>query len=251
MAVFLMLIAVLGLADLAHAGSVHVRRPGVINALLFADIPEASSVMAVGDFNGDGVADLVEAGSEDAPTGAGALTVLLGRADGTFRPVISRNLFSGDPRALVAGDFNGDGKLDVIVGDSGGNLVEIHGDGKGNLTNPEKIGSAGSIVSIAVGQFTHDGKLDLAVSDLESNAVEIFLGSGDGSFRQTWAFALPQRGREYHLAAPDFNRDGISDVVITSEDDENYEVMLGNGNGTFTYAPKLSHLKDPNSYCPT
>jgi hypothetical protein len=28
-------------------------------------------------------------------------------------------------------------------------------------------------------------------------------------------------------------------------------VMLGNGNGTFTYAPALSHLRDPNSYCPT
>jgi VCBS repeat protein len=62
---------------------------------------------------------------------------------------------------------------------------------------------------------------------------------------------LPRRGTEFHVATADFNGDGIADLVITNEDDNNYEVMLGNGNGTFTYAPELSHLKDPYSYCPS
>lgn len=53
------------------------------------------------------------------------------------------------------------------------------------------------------------------------------------------------------IATGDFNRDGIADLVITSEADNNYEVMPGNGNGTFTYAPELSHIRDPNSYCPS
>jgi hypothetical protein len=106
-------------------------------------------------------------------------------------------------------------------------------------------------VSIAVGRFTHDGNLDLVVSDLESNSAAVLLGTGDGSFRHTWSFSLPQRGKEFHIATADFNKDGVADLVITSDDDGNYEVMLGNGNGTFTYEPRLSHLKDPNSYCPT
>ena len=216
------------------------------------DDSEASSGLAVGDFNGDGVPDIVETTPADREhPGVYSLTVLLGKTDGSFVRVASRNLIGSDPRALAVGDFNGDGNLDVIVGDGDGALVEFLGDGTGHLTRSGKIATVGSVVSIAVGHFTHDSNLDLVVSDFESNSATIFLGAGDGSFRQTWAFSLPQRGKEFHIATADFNKDGVADLVITSEDDGNYEVMLGNGNGTFTYAPKLSHLKDPNSYCPT
>ncbi len=217
------------------------------------DIPDGPSrVLATGDFNGDGIADIVETtlpGGDDS--GLHPLIVLLGKADGTFVPVASTNVVGADPRALVVGDFNGDGNLDVIAGDGDGSLVEFLGDGRGNLSRAGRIATLGSVVSIAVGDFTHDGHLDLAVSDVESNTAAILLGAGDGSFRQTWSFQLPRTGTEFHLATADFNKDGIPDLVITSGDDGNYEVMLGNGNGTFTYAPKLSHLKDPNSYCPT
>ena len=215
-------------------------------------IPDAPSALAVGDFNGDGIADVVETthpnGQDPGPR---ALTVLLGKADGTFMRVASHNLIGRDPRALVVGDFNGDGNLDVIVGDGDGTLLEFLGDGRGNLVRSGEIATMGSVVSMAVGHFTHDGNLDLVVSDVESNSAAILLGAGDGSFRHLWSFELPRRGTEFHIATADFNQDGIADLVITSNDDGNYEVMLGNGNGTFTYAPKLSHLKDPNSYCPT
>jgi hypothetical protein len=235
----------------AHAGSVNAARTKGLRAAFLADTPDTPSALAVADFDGDGVADVVETTPAGEHSGLHSLTVLLGRSGGRFQRVVSRNLIGRNPRALVVADFNGDGKPDVIVGDGDGSLVEFLGDGKGNLARSGEIAAVGSVVSIAVGQFDRDGHLDFAVSDLQSNSVEIFLGGGDGSFRQTWAFALPQRGKEFHIAAPDFNRDGVGDLVVTSEDDENYEVMLGNGNGTFSYAPKLSYLKDPNSYCPT
>lgn len=218
-----------------------------------ADIPdEPSMVIAAGDFNGDGIADLVEATPPDGEdSGPRSLTVLLGEANGAFVRMPSRNLIGQDPRALVVGDFNGDGKPDVIVGDGDGALLEFLGDGRGNLVPAGKIATLGSVVSIAAGHFTHSGRLDLAVSDVESNSAVIFLNAGDGSFRQTWAFQLPQRGVEFHIATADFDKDGIADLVITSEENSDYEVMLGNGNGAFSYSPKLSHLRDPNSYCPT
>ncbi len=248
----LVLTAAVLTAASVYAGPANGPRPKGLSAFFSAEVPDTPAALAVGDFNGDGVADVVETTPPNAEhPGLHSLTVFLGRADGTFLRVVSRNPIGSDPRALVVGDFNGDGNLDVIVGDSDGTLLEFLGDGKGNLAEPQRIATVGSAVSIAVGRFTHDGHLDLAVSDPQSNAAEILLGAGDGSFRETWAFSLPQMGKEFHVAAADFNRDGVSDLVITSEDDGNYEVMLGNGNGTFTYAPNLSHLKDPNTYCPT
>jgi FG-GAP-like repeat len=241
----------------AHAGAVSPVFVGtgisMDNIAGWADVPEEPSVViATGDFNGDGVADMVKATMADGEDfGQHFLTIQLGKEDGTFINVASHNPVGKDPRALVVGDFNGDGKLDVIVGDDDGSLLEFLGDGKGNLVDAGNIATLGSVASIATGDFSHDGHLDLVVSDFRSNSAAILRGAGNGSFRLTWSFELPRRGTQFHIATADFNGDGIIDLVITSEDDNNYEVMLGNGNGTFTYAPELSHTRDPNSYCPS
>ena len=245
-----LLAVILGTAS-AYAGLATCAWAGAVGANATVDSPDESLPLAVGDFNGDGIADVVETAAPHGERGLHSISVLLGRADGTFRRVVSHDTIGREPRALAVGDFNGDGKLDVIVGDGDGSLLEFFGDGKGYLVRSGVIATVGSVVSIAVGHFTQSGKLDLAVADFNSNAVMIFLGAGDGTFKETWSFALPQQGKEFHLASADFNQDGVADLAITSEEDGNYEVMLGNGNGTFTYAPKLSHLKDPNSYCPT
>lgn len=236
----------------AHAGFVNTGLSSDRSAG-FADIPnEPSVLLATGDFNRDGIPDMVEARLPDGQSsGQHFLSVLLGRADGTFTSLASHNPIGSDPRALVVGDFNGDGNPDVIVGDADGSLLEFLGDGSGKLAGAGNLAKLGSVVSIATGRFTHDGNLDLVVSDFDSNSAIVLLGVGDGSFRRAWSFQLPKRGTEFRLATADFNKDGIADLVITGDNDGNYEVMLGNGNGTFTYSPELSHLRDPYSYCPT
>jgi hypothetical protein len=241
----------------AHAGSGSPVFAGaglsMDNIAGWADTPDDPPVVvATGDFNRDGIADMVKTIlPEGKGSGQHLLTVQLGKDDGTFTDVASHNLIGEDPRALVVGDFNGDGDLDVIVGDGDGTLLEFLGDGRGNLVGAGNIATLGSVASIAIGDFNHDGNLDLVVSDFRSNSAAILLGAGNGSFRPTWSFELPRKGTRFHIATADFNKDGIADLVITSEDDNDYEVMLGNGNGTFTYAPELSHIRDPYSYCPS
>src|SRR4051794_34394430 len=117
------------------------------------DIPdEPSSVIATGDFNRDGIADMVEAISPGGKESSRhVLTVLLGQADGTFKSGASHNLTGSAPRALVVADFNRDRNPDVIVGNEDGGLVEFLGDGKGNLVGAGNIASAGSVISIATG----------------------------------------------------------------------------------------------------
>jgi hypothetical protein len=156
-----------------------------------------------------------------------------------------------NPRSIATGDFNGDGNPDLLIGDRDGTVIELLGDGRGSFEFAGEIAHVGSAVSMAVGDFNRDGKPDVAVSDFHGNAVNILLSTGGGSFRTGWSFALPQRGTIYYLSAADFNGDGVSDLAITSGEEGAFIVMLGNGNGTFTYAPNLSNIRDPNSYCPT
>lgn len=217
------------------------------------DVPGQSSALIVtGDFNRDGIADIAEAtlpiGDRSRPS---LLTVFMGRKDGTFRRVASHPVVGHDPQSIVVGDFNGDGNPDLIVGDSDGSVIELLGDGTGNLAPAGEIAHLGSVASIAMGDFNHDGILDLAVSDSRSSSVTVLLGAGNGSFRSSWSFPLPMKGVVFHIAAADFNGDGITDLAVTNDDDDSYEIMLGNGNGTFTYAPALSNVMDPNAHCPT
>jgi len=218
-----------------------------------ADTPEdASPLVVMADFNRDGITDMAEAVSPVGdPSGASTLTVMLGQRDGTFLPAPSNPAIGHGPRSIAVGDFNHDGNPDLIVGDSDGSLLVLLGDGKGNLIPTPSGIRVTSVASIAVGDFNHDGTLDLVVSDPQSNTATVLLGAGDGTFRPSWSFKLPMQGAVFHLAVADFNGDGIPDLVVTSEDQESFEVLLGNGNGTFTSAPDLSHLQDPNAHCVT
>jgi hypothetical protein len=216
------------------------------------DDEPSQALIATADFNRDGLADVARifkpAGDHRGPS---VLQVSLGRRDGSFAGAVNHTLPLPRPRSIAAGDFNGDGNPDLLIGGADGALLNLLGDGRGNLRSAGEIVHLGSAVSLAAGDFNHDGIADIAVSDFKSNAVTILLGSGGGSFRTAWSFPLPQRATTYYLAAADFNNDQIPDLGITSGKDGTFVVMLGNGNGTFTYAPSLSNIRDPYSYCPT
>ena len=134
--------------------------------------------VAIADFDGDGKPDLVAASF--FPHSAGIygwqVNVCLGRGDGTFQPCTFLALIGSDAPGLVTGDFNGDGKPDIVIsGDLGTNIY--YGRGDGTFTRGETYASNnvyGYAVSVLTGDFNGDGVPDLVISN--SVGVNLFLG---------------------------------------------------------------------------
>jgi len=113
---------------------------------------------------------------------------------------------------IVVGDFNGDGRPDLVVASQGGIDVLLNSGG-GNFGRPIHTEQSGVPVTADV---NGDGKLDLVLSG------HLLLGRGDGTF-------LPPRDMPGVVvaAAGDFNNDGRVDLLTYGR------VLLGNGDGTF------------------
>ena len=184
--------------------------------------------VAVGDFNGDGVMDLVVANNN---TNANVVTVLLGNSNGTFGAKASLPVGS-DPVSVAVADFNNDLKLDIVVADQQGNTVSVMlGNGDGTFQSHVEYFTAASPNGVVVGDFNGDGKLDLAVSAGNGNTVSVLWGMGDGTF--VGQVNAGSGDIPLALASGDFNGDGKLDLVTANSGRNSVSVILNNGNETF------------------
>src|ERR1700722_20712229 len=204
--------------------------------------------ITLGDFYQDGILDIAAIGSDARP-----LALVRGEGEGVFAPPVfmrsgpSAPDISVDRFAVAAGDFNGDGKTDLVVVAgpvSPRSLQILLGDGQGGFTfHATYVVGSGYSAEITLGDFNNDGVTDIAVS--YTDGVKILLGNGDGTFRVTSSFAA--NGNSIRLVAMDFNGDGKLDLAVANTDTSKVSIYLGAGDGTFLNTANFSVTFKPSS----
>ena len=196
--------------------------------------------IVAGDFNGDGRLGLAVANQGQDDSKPGSVSVLLGKGDGTFAPQVTYAVGIG-PQAIVAGNFNGNGRLDLAVSETDpgtgvGEVSVLLDKGDGTFAPQVTYNLGVQAKGIVAGDFTSDGQLDLAVSSL-FGYVSVLLGNGNGTFRAPITCAVG--GTLGAIVAGDFFGDGRIDLAVSVNGADfnlptsGVSLLLGYGDGTF------------------
>jgi hypothetical protein len=190
--------------------------------------------IAAADLNGDGKLDLVAA-NYGFPWVGNSVSVLLGNGDGTFQPHVDYST-PEDPCSVAIGDFNQDGKPDLVVGSYTGTSILL-GNGDGSFQPFVKYANShGGPVLVA--DFNGDGKPDVGVGEVGD--ITVLLGNGDGTLGSFSSYTVI--GATGGFVAGDFNGDGALDAVGATPYGSTMSVLLNTG-GTFM---KMTNTPNPS-----
>ena len=201
-------------------------------AASFTPVPTDWRVAGTGDFNGDGRSDILWRSD------SGGLSDWLGKANGGFTDngAASFTTVSTDWHVASTGDFNGDGRDDILWRSDGGALSDWLGTANGGFTD----NGAASFTTVSndwhvagTGDFNGDGRDDILWRS-DSGAMSNWLGTANGGFTDNGAASFAKVPSDWHIAGTgDFNGDGRDDILWRS-DGGALSDWLGTANGGFT-----------------
>ncbi len=196
-----------------------------------------SNAVAIGDLNGDGTSDAFLANSSSMDASGNAQrgvpnTVWFNDGQGNFSDSGQR-LGQMESTAVTLGDVNGNGFLDVVVGNRGPDEIWLN-DGQGNFHDSGQRLGRGLTHSLFLADLDGDGDLDLVVGG--ETSAQVWLNDGMGQFRRGQRISYD---RYEAIALGDVTGDGIDDIFVAGV--ESYQVWRGVGDGRFLPDPRTSY----------
>lgn len=209
------------------------------------------SGILLADFDNDGIDDIIVALGND-----NVITFVKGRGDNDFfNPPMGQTRVGTGPIGLAAADLTGDGELDLVVANEGGDsapgsISVLRGNGNGTFTlilqqDPLKPGELVAELptelgtkAVVLGNIDANPALDALALNTRDNSISIFTGGADGAFAP--AGILDTGGSPQALALIDLDGDGRLDLVVAESNEDAVSVRLGNGDRSF--GPAVSYL---------
>ncbi len=172
-----------------------------------ASSPIAGGSLLAVDLNNDGILDLVASfynGTE--------VDVLFGKGDGSFGPTLGLPTSTFTYTSAVTGDFNGDGRIDIAIGDNNGNIEIFQNEQNKSfvLASTLSVTKNGYLNSLASGDVDNNGYPDLAATD-DTGSTYILWGTGSNFFNQVLLNTYPSA----RVAIGDVNQDSQGDILVT------------------------------------
>jgi formylglycine-generating enzyme required for sulfatase activity len=184
-----------------------------------------------------GIKDL--AGDSLASSSSWQFTIKTNTASAIFTLTSSLNV-GNIPYAVVPGDFNGDGYIDLAVANAMSYNISIllnNGNGTFSLNSSPSTGDVP--VSEIAGDFNEDGNLDLAVSCNNGIIVECLLNNGNGTYTHNSTAGVDNSYTK--IVSGDFNGDGVLDLAVMINGVTNIvSIFLNNGSGIFTQSSTIA-----------
>ena len=146
--------------------------------------------------------------------------------------------------APISGDFNRDGKLDLVTANTN-NFSLLLGTGNGGFAPAVNFGTGFPPQTAVTGDFNGDGKLDLIAAQINAGSLAVFLGDGAGGFAAPSSMLV--NAEPFALAAGDFNGDGKLDLAAANFNENNISMLLGNGAGGFSMPVSFNTGNAPDS----
>ncbi|QIL01817.1 hypothetical protein G7078_02795 [Sphingomonas sinipercae] len=195
-------------------------------------IPLDWNIVGTGDYNGDGLGDIMWRSD------AGVMTQWLGQLDGTFRDNFAKTgqVIPLNWNVIGTGDFNGDGLGDLIWRSDAGVITEWLGNLDGSFR--DNFAGTGQHIPLnwtidGMGDFNGDGLEDL-IWRSDQGVITEWLGQNDGSFKDNFAGTGQTIPTNWQIVGVgDFNADGYADILWQSTAGT-LTNWLGNPDGSFT-----------------
>ena len=185
------------------------------------------------DFNHDGKLDLAVAKPLPSSNNVG---MLLGDGHGRFATATTYGTGSKGANIRAVGDFNGDGNLDMAVGNNGSTIGILLGNGSGGFGTATTLSTGSDLLdTVVAADLNGDGRPDLIVGGDLDACVGVFLNNGSGGFGSIKTYYCG--GDSQSVVAGDFNGDGKIDLAVANSSGAGgVGVLLGNGTGGFATA---------------